>query len=257
MSDLATTVPVTCEPTGPAMPTRTATWRKALRLVPLNLSGRIFRGGYAALGVFVGMFVVNYVLVLADAAPVITMEVDGVVTDKPALIPALGTALWTVPVLAAILIPARHYVRTLNLGASRGDFYRGTVLTVVGLSLGAGVVAQALHYTLDAVVGDRADVVGVNEAMGHYSRVPALGWLATAVAVLVMALIVQTVVLVQARWANRLVVLVPIDAVLATALVVTLFTSTLRHGLGRFLWWTMVGPSPFVQIPIGLATATA
>jgi hypothetical protein len=220
------------------------TWRRALHLVPVNLSGRAFLAGYAVLGTAVAMFLTNYISPLFEDA-----------SDNSII--SLGSTLLAAPVLAAALIPARNYARTLNLGASRADFYVGTLLTVGVLSLGAGVVAQILHHTLDAwMAGQVESVMGVAEAMGHYD-VPALGWLATATTVAVMALMVQAVVLVQTRWATRPSVLVPIDVALVAALVVTLVVPPLRSGLRSVFWWTMSGPNPFVQIPLGLAAAAA
>ncbi|MCL2090310.1 MAG: hypothetical protein FWH11_03645 [Micrococcales bacterium] len=223
--------------------TVSTTWRRALRLVSLNLSGRTFLAGYATLGIVTAMMAASYVTPLFEDAS------DNVIVS-------LGSALWAWPLLAAVLVPARNYARTLHLGARPGDFYRGALLTVGVFSLGVGVATTGLHYTLDAVTLHHVeDIAGISEAMGHFDHLPALAWLATATAVLVMALIAQTVVLVQTRWAARPGLLVTVDAVLVAALVVTLSVAPLRHGLHTVLWWTMSGPNPLVQVPLGLAAA--
>lgn len=223
-----------------------STWRRALRLVPLNLSGGTFLAGYATLGIGTAMMAVNYLILPFEGDP-----------SNNAIL-SLGSALWAWPVLAAVLVSARNYSRTLNLGARPGDFYLGTLLTVGIFSLGVGVVTTVLHYTLDAWALRHVEGIGgISEGMGHFDHAPAFAWLSTATAVLVMALIAQTVVLVQTRWASRPWVLVTIDAALVAVLVVLLSVGWLFRGLHSVFWWTMSGPSPFVQIPVGLVAAAA
>ncbi len=231
--------------TAPTHETST-TWHRAWRLVRLNLSGRTFLAGYATLGIVTALMAANYLILPFEGDP------------SNNVILSLGCALWAWPVLAAVLVSTRSYSRTLNLGARPADFYLGSLLTVGVFSLGVGVGTTVLHYTLDAATLRYVEAIdGISEAMGHFDHVPALAWLATATAVLVMALIAQTVALVQARWATSPGTLVAIDAGLVAALVVMLAVPTLRQGLHSVLWWTMSGARPFVQVPVGLAAAAA
>jgi hypothetical protein len=60
---------------------------------------------------------------------------------------SIGWTLWLIPVLAAIIIPARNFRRTVNLGGKRDNFFWGS-LTIYALL--AGTISIAV-IVLDSV----------------------------------------------------------------------------------------------------------
>ncbi|MCI1983884.1 MAG: hypothetical protein LKJ47_03820 [Bifidobacteriaceae bacterium] len=52
-----------------------------------------------------------------------------------------GNIIFLLPLLAAILIPARNLCKTLNLGAQRADFFWGCIPVYVILAAGSALFA--------------------------------------------------------------------------------------------------------------------
>jgi hypothetical protein len=66
----------------------------------------------------------------------------------------LGSAnfLYLLPVLCAILIPARNFRRLINLGARRDDFFWGSLFTYGLLAAGVSLANIAMYYAFDLTV---------------------------------------------------------------------------------------------------------
>ena len=86
-----------------------------------------------------------------------------------------GNALWLLPVMAGIFIPAKNFRRMMNLGGKRESFFRGSFLTYAILAAGASLVNVIIFYTFDAFVR-KAEFFYVDWYGGQVNLIEVFGW---------------------------------------------------------------------------------
>jgi len=79
---------------------------------------------------------------------------------------SIGNFLFTLPILAAIFIPARNFRRIVNLGAKRNDFLLGSLLNYIIFAAFISLANLLTHYTIDFLLVER----------GHHSSILNLIW---------------------------------------------------------------------------------
>lgn len=61
----------------------------------------------------------------------------------------IGNFLYALPLLAALLIPARNFRRLINLGGKRSDFFLGSLCTYGLLAVGVSLANMLIYYAFE------------------------------------------------------------------------------------------------------------
>ena len=119
-----------------------------------------------------------------------------------------GNALWLVVVMGAIFIPARHFLRIVNLGGKRENYFRGCFLTYVILAAFASLVNVVVFYTFDMYIKTSGlfytdwfgGVVNLIEVFGWDVHGPALAFLQQFAFLFLTACFTHLFCAMQGRW---------------------------------------------------------
>jgi hypothetical protein len=112
-----------------------------------------------------------------------------------------GNYMYLLPLLMAILIPARNFTKLMNLGGKRMDFFKGSLLTYAAVVLFTALFAILSYYTLD-----RFGIIGADEYLnllrvfGFMARGPVVAFLQMLAFLFLLVAVAHTLTLVQGRW---------------------------------------------------------
>ncbi len=112
-------------------------------------------------------------------------------------------ALWALPVMAAILIPARHFRRVVSLGGKRDSFFRGCFLTYLYLAGLVSLIVTIYSYTIDQVLinsGIYAGVITVPDVFGWSAHGPVLVFVQQFAFLFLTAAFVHLLTAMQGKW---------------------------------------------------------
>ncbi|MCL1895694.1 MAG: hypothetical protein FWG03_04015 [Clostridiales bacterium] len=171
-----------------------------------------------------------------------------------------GCALWLLPVMAAIFIPARNFRRMMNLGGKRESFFWGSLMTYVILAAGASLVNVVLYYTFDAFVKSTgvfymdwySGIVNLIEVFGWQTYGPAVAFLQQFAFLFLTACFVHLFSAMQGRWYGT---------ALAIGLIAMICVfppiEPLRNVLAGYFYLIMLYPVTVVQIAVCIAIGLA
>lgn len=149
-------------------------------------------------------------------------------------------------VLFAIIIPARHFRRIVNLGGTRSQYFRGAALTYVVLALAVSLANVILTYGLTnplARTGWFQATINVVEVFGWLAHGPVVSFLQQFAFCLLLAAFLHTLTTMQDRWYGWV-------ADILIIAIISVFTpiAPLRHALVWFFQLIIFNPYPWLQI---------
>ncbi|MDR1265444.1 MAG: hypothetical protein LBK42_07740 [Propionibacteriaceae bacterium] len=154
-----------------------------------------------------------------------------------------GNFFWLLPLLAAILVPARNYQRTISLGAKRTSFWWGALLVQALLAAAVALINTVVYYAFDlplARSGRFDGVVNLVEVFGWADHGPLAVFGQQAAFLFLAAVLVQALTLAQGKWYGY-------AADVALVAIISVFTpiAGLRAALGWFFHQILfAGPWP-------------
>ena len=162
--------------------------------------------------------------------------------------------LLLLPVLAAIIIPARNFRRTMNLGGKRGNFIYGCMMGYAALSFATALAGTIIDYTFTQSVIDSGVYGGIWTPMsvfGWAAYGPVAALFQQFAFLLVASLLAHTLSAAQGRWYG-------FTADIAIIAIICVFTpiENLRTLLAGFFYLIMFAAAP-VQIAACLIIALA
>lgn len=174
---------------------------------------------------------------------------SGASSDNSGL--SIGNILWIAPVIAAIVIPIRHFRKTVNLGGKRDNFLIGSLMVYTIFAFAGALANTVIHYTLDRLI-QGSGVFGEDLFRGVMNVVEVFGWTGNGIiiaflqqfAFLFFALtVIHTLVAMQDSlygWVT--------DAVIAAVLGIMIPIAPLRTVLAAFFSITIFNANALIQI---------
>jgi len=111
---------------------------------------------------------------------------------------SLWNTITLLPIFAAILIPSNNLRKTINLGAKRSDFLKGSVLTYIILSALTALVIVIFHFAVDQYL--KFGVLDMFVAFGFFSHNVIITFIQIFAFLLFFSAFVHTLVMTQDRW---------------------------------------------------------
>ncbi|MDR1078139.1 MAG: hypothetical protein LBL55_05700 [Propionibacteriaceae bacterium] len=156
-----------------------------------------------------------------------------------------GNFFWLLPVLTAILAPARNFQRTISLGGKRTSFWWGALLLQALLAAAAALANTVVYYAFDRplMASGRFDgVVNLVEVFGWADHGPLAVFGQQAAFLLLTAVFVQALTLAQGKWYGY-----AADVVLVAIISVFTPIDPLRAALGWFFHQILFA-APWTQL---------
>ncbi|MCL2571711.1 MAG: hypothetical protein FWE11_04850 [Defluviitaleaceae bacterium] len=162
-----------------------------------------------------------------------------------------ANALWLLPVMVAIALPAFSLRRIINLGGKRDGFFWGGILTYVILAAVASLLVTLSHFTIEQLL-ERSPYFDPNFLGGIVNLVEVFGWSdrgfvitffqQTALLIL-FAAFVHTLTASQGKWYGWV-------ANVAIVAIISVFTPipVLRRALVWFFNLILFHPNAWMQI---------
>lgn len=122
----------------------------------------------AAYGVSIGIF-----LALAISSTINFIIFNEHAGNGSDISPA--NALWLLPLIAGIIIPANNFRRIINLGAKRDDFIWGSLITYVILAASVSLVVTVMNFTIEPWA-ERHDYYNPDFLGGIANLTEVFGW---------------------------------------------------------------------------------
>jgi hypothetical protein len=178
------------------------------------------------------------------------LALNGIDTSDQEFISA-GNALWLLPVLAGIYIPAKNFRRIVSLGGRRGNFFWGSLECYAVLSAAASFANVFIYCTIDTFI-KRAGYFDVNFFAGVVNLVEVFGWIRHGVIaaflqqfafLFLFAVFTHTLTATQDKWYGW------VSDVMLVA-IISVFTpiAPLRSALAWFFTLILTHPNAFLQI---------
>jgi len=116
---------------------------------------------------------------------------------------SLGNYLVLLPLLVAILIPARNFGKLMNLGGKRLDFFQSCALTYLPVCLGVAFISVVLRLTLDSLMMISKQyrlVLNLLDVFGFTEHGIVIAFIQMTVFLLLFCVVLHTLTLVQGHW---------------------------------------------------------
>ncbi|MDR0377519.1 MAG: hypothetical protein LBH70_06975, partial [Spirochaetaceae bacterium] len=166
-----------------------------------------------------------------------------------------GNFLYLLPLLCAILIPARNFRRLINLGCKRGDFFWGSLCTYGVLAAGVSLANLALYYAFDLPVlrmGVVRDFYNLLDVWGWSARGAFVAFLRQSAFLFLGMVFFHTLASLHEWWIGW-----AVDALIIAVISVFTPIEPLRNAEYAFFRAILFQPSAFLQILTCLALAAA
>jgi hypothetical protein len=112
-----------------------------------------------------------------------------------------GNYLVLLPLLAAILIPARNFTKLMNLGGKRMDFFKGCILSYLPVVLAVSLLCVALRFILDPLMlVDLESSLNLLDAFGFMRRGAVVAFFQMSAFLLVFCCVLHSLTLAQGHW---------------------------------------------------------
>jgi hypothetical protein len=164
-----------------------------------------------------------------------------------------GNFLYMLPLLCAILIPARNFRRLINLGCKRGDFFWGSLCTYGVVAAGVSLANLLIYYAFDL------PVLRMNIMQDFYNLMDVWGWSARGALVAFLQqsaflffgmVFFHTLASLHEWWIGW-----ALDALIAAIISVFTPITPLRNAEYAFFRAILFQPNAFLQIFTCLALA--
>ncbi|MDR1443361.1 MAG: hypothetical protein LBI94_00615 [Treponema sp.] len=116
---------------------------------------------------------------------------------------AMGNYLYLFPLCMAIFVPAQNFQRLMNLGGTRLDFFKSSLLTYAPAAAVGSLASVILNLTIDKWMVSSGAIAGVLDLLtvfGFMERGPAAAFFQMTVFLLLTACTVHMLTLIQGRW---------------------------------------------------------
>jgi hypothetical protein len=166
-----------------------------------------------------------------------------------------GNLLYALPVLCAILIPARNFRRLINLGCKRSDFFWGSLCTYGMLAAGISLANMAVYYAFDLpVIRMNAfdSLLNLLDVWGWSARSGGIAFLQQAAFLFLGMVCFHTLTSLHEWWIGW-----AVDALTIAVISVLPSIEPLRNAEHAFFHAILFQPSAFMQIFTCLALAAA
>jgi hypothetical protein len=209
-------------------------------IAKINLKN--LKAPYIITGVTTALMIVNIIVYSI-------LALNGVNTSDQGFISA-GNALWLLPVLAGIFIPAKNFRRIISLGGRRGNFFWGSLECYAVLSAAASFVNVLIYCTIDTFI-QKTGYFDVNFFAGVVNLVEVFGWIKHGVIaaflqqfafLLLFAVFTHTLTAVQDKWYGWVA-----DVLLVAIISVFTPIAPLRSALAWFFTLILTHPNAFLQ----------
>jgi hypothetical protein len=114
-----------------------------------------------------------------------------------------GNYMYLLPLLMAILIPARNFAKLMNLGGKRMDFFKGSLVTYAAAVAFAALFGIVAYYSADHyLIGTQTDDFSLNllDVFGFMERGAGVAFFQMLAFLFLAASIAHTLTLAQGRW---------------------------------------------------------
>jgi hypothetical protein len=166
-----------------------------------------------------------------------------------------GNFLYALPVLCAILIPARNFRRLINLGCKRGDFYWGSLCAYGVLAAGVSLANMALYYAFDLPVfrmGLMYNLLNLMDVWGWSAHGAVIAFLQQSAFLFLTMVFFHTLSSLHEWWIGW-----AVDALIVAVISVFTPIEPLRNAEYAFFRAILFQPSAFLQIVTCLGLAAA
>ena len=229
---------------------------KAWAVAKINLRtiGALYFATFTTVLGFVLSIGLGFFLYSGNVAP--AGDIYDTVTTAGHISPA--NALWLLPVMVAIALPAYNFKRIINLGGKRSGFFWGSLITYVILAGVAALLVTISNFAIEPLF-ERHPYFSSTFFGGIANLVEVFGWAERGAAVafvqqfaffVLLTAFVHTLVAAQGRWYGW-------ATNMAIVVIIAVFTpiAPLRAVLGRFLTLILLHPSAVVQVAACLVLA--
>jgi len=143
---------------------------------------------YLITGIVLLSVIANEIVMIAISIP------DNITT-------ALGNYLYLLPLLMAILIPARNLSKLMNLGGKRKDFFKACVPTYLIVVAAVALLDLVLHLTLDPFMTRRiAVVLNLLDVFGFMAHGAVAAFFQMGAFLFLFACVLHALTLSQGHW---------------------------------------------------------
>jgi hypothetical protein len=202
---------------------------------------------------------VTAALLLANLIVYVILTLNGVNTSDQGFISG-GNALWLLPVLAGIHIPAKNFRRTISLGGKSRNFFWGSLECYAILSAVASFFNVLIFCTIDTFI-QKAGYFDANFFFFFVNLVEVFGWIRHGVIaaffqqfafLFLFAVFTHTLTAMQDKWYGW-------AADILLVAIISVFTpiAPLRSALAWFFNLILTHSNSFLQIFACLILATA
>jgi hypothetical protein len=218
--------------------------KKVWAITKLNLKN--IRAAYIVTAVVFGAMVINYIIT-------INIIVGGGMDVSDNYNVSTGWMLWLFPALAAVLIPARNFLRTMNLGGKRDNFFWGSLSIYALTSAIVSVAVIILDFAEYAVI-ERFNWGGIFTAAnvfgwGEYGIIAV--FFQQLVFLFLLTAFVHTLTAIQDKWYGW-----AVDITIVAIISVFTPIAPLRSTLVWF-FQIILFSEPLIQIPACIILALA
>jgi len=164
-----------------------------------------------------------------------------------------GHMFMLLPLLAAVIVPARHTRKILNLGARRADVFNGAAPVYAILSAVAALLLLVSYYSIDRVFLSNptyVDVFNLVEVFGFMRYGPVVAFLQMFSFLLLFSAVIHTLTAAQDKWYGWVA-----DVVIVSIISVFTPIPVLRASLVWFFRLIIFNPYAWAQIIVCLALA--
>ena len=167
-----------------------------------------------------------------------------------------GWALWLLIVLAAIIVPTRHFSRIVNIGGKREHYFWGSLFTYAALACFVSLIGIVFYYALDIALvknsGNLGDTISVPEIFGWSAHGPIVAFFQQFAFLFLLATFTHTLAAAQGKWYGW-------TANIALIAIISVFTpiTPLRNAEVWFFNLILFHPTALLQIAVCLFLALA
>lgn len=198
----------------------------------------------------ISYYIVGVVLLLSIAGDIITTAILGPGSDNTI---AVGDYLYLLPLLLAILIPARHFTKLMNLGGQRVDFFKSCIMAYLSVIAIVTLVSTVLYPTLyPLLLNSGMDIIILMDVFGFWAHGPVLAFIQMFAFLTLSCCVLHTLTLIQGRWYGWVV-----DVLIIA--IISIFTpyASLRVALAWFFNLIIFHNDAIVQILLCLILGAA
>jgi hypothetical protein len=166
-----------------------------------------------------------------------------------------GNFLYALPLLCAILIPAKNFRRLINLGCKRGDFFWGSLCTYGVLAVGVSMANIVVYYAFDLPVlriNLMQDLLNLLDVWGWSTSGAVVAFLQQSAFLFLAMVFFHTLASLHEWWSGWVT-----DALIVAVISVFTPIKPLRNAEYAFFRAILFQPSAFMQIVTCLGLSVA